>query len=271
MFSADPQVSTHPASPLAHGSEPSEDRAGGKGHGERSESSDSEERRRMAEMFEVLASTLPVQRRIVRAGDQVHSAGERFTNLYVLHAGVLKVINTSADGRENLVGLLFKGDWLGFDGIATGCYGCDAVATDTGEVWALPYEALLRASREHASLLGLLHAQMSRAITRDRDSRLSLCTLSADARLAEFLRQWADAMARRGSRPNAFDLHVTRAEIGKFLGLTLETVSRGFSRLERCGAIRFLEKGRRNIEIPDLGVLDSFIQESPRPAGATLQ
>ena len=271
MINAEAHVSSHPASPAARGGAKVGGRVGGSAGGGSVGRDEGDDRRRMAEMFEVLAAALPVQRRIVHAGEVVHAAGEPFTNLYVLHAGVLKVINTAADGRENLVGLLFKGDWLGFDGIAGGHYACDAVATDIGEVWALPYEALLRAGREHALLFGLLHAQMSRAITRDRDSRLSLCTLGADARLAEFLRQWADAMARRGSRANEFDLRITRAEIGKFLGLTLETVSRGFSRLERCGAIRFSEKGRRSIEIPDLGVLDSFIQESPRPAGATLQ
>ena len=230
-----------------------------------------DESRRTTEMFGLLAAALPIHRRIVHAGDVVHTAGEKFGNLFVLHAGVLKIVNSAADGRENVVGLLFKGDWLGFDGIAEGRYGSDAVATDTGEVWCLRYDALLGASRDNTALLALLHEQMSRAITRDRDSRLSLCTLSADARVAEFLRRWAESMGRLGFSARQFDLRMTRAEIGEFLGMKLETVSRAFSRLKREGAIRLSAKCRRDVEIPDLRALDSFIQENPRPVGATLQ
>ena len=63
----------------------------------------------------------------------------------MLNSGFFKIVNLSADGREQVVGLHFKGDWLGFDGIASGRYGCDAVAMDTGEVWAIRYDALLAA------------------------------------------------------------------------------------------------------------------------------
>lgn len=227
--------------------------------------------RRIAEMLALVADKLPVQRRIVRAGDVIYTAGEAFTHLFVLNSGIFKIINTAADGREQMVGLHFKGDWLGFDGIARGHYGCDAVAMDTGEVWSVRYDALMQACREHAPLLALLHDQMSREISRDRDSMLALCTLGADARVADFLRYWADSLARRGLRTDQITLRMSRAEIGNYLGMTLETVSRALSRLARQGAIRFKEKGRRDIEIPDLAALADFIQASPRPLGATLQ
>lgn len=229
-----------------------------------------DESRRIADTLKLLSDKLPIQRRIVRAGDMIYQAGERFTTLYVVNSGFFKIVNTASDGREQVVGLHFKGDWLGFDGIAHGQYGCDAIAMDTGEVWAVRYDAFLAAAATQPQLLGVLHAEMSREISRDRDSLLSLCTLSADARVADFLRYWADALARRGLRTDQITLRMTRAEIGNYLGMTLESVSRALSRLARNGVIVFAEKGRREIRIPDVSALAAFIQAG-RPATATMQ
>jgi CRP/FNR family transcriptional regulator len=78
-----------------------------------------------------------------------YRAGDRFTNLYVIHSGCFKLVNFSVDGRDQVVGLHFKGDWLGFDGIAADRCECDAVAMDTGEVWAVRYDSLLAACALH--------------------------------------------------------------------------------------------------------------------------
>jgi CRP/FNR family transcriptional regulator len=158
------------------------------------------------------------------------------------------------------VGLHFKGDWLGFDGIALGHYGCDAVAMDTGEVWAIRYDELMAACARQPKLLAVLHGEMSREISRDRDSLLSLCTLSADARVADFLRWWAESLARRGLRNDQITLRMTRAEIGNYLGMTLESVSRALSKLARDQVIGFVERGRRDVRIPDVGALSAFVQ-----------
>lgn len=231
-----------------------------------------DEAQRIAQTLKLLADRLPIQRRVVRAGDTVYQAGERFTHLYVLNSGFFKVVNTASDGREQVVGLHFKGDWLGFDGIAHGEYGCDAIAMDTGEVWAVRYDAFLQTCIAHPELLSLLHAEMSREITRDRDSLLSLCTLSADARVADFLRYWVESLAKRGLRTDQITLRMTRAEIGNYLGMTLESVSRALSRLARAKVITFAEKGRREIQIPALNALTEFIQGGQqRPADATVQ
>ena len=227
---------------------------------------------RIAEALALLQQTLPMQRRVVHAGDTIYQAGERFDSLHVVHSGIFKIINLSADGREQVTGFHFKGDWLGFDGIATGRYGCDAVAMDTGEVWSFRYETLLQACTEHPALMALVHAAMSREIARDRDSLLSLCTLSADARVADFLRYWTESLAMRGLRTDQITLRLTRAEIGNYLGMKLETVSRAMSRLARDKVIRFAERGRRDVQIPDVGALSAFIQRSlgsPATAGAT--
>ena len=223
--------------------------------------------------LKLLTETLAPSRRVVHAGETIYQGGERFGNLYILNSGFVKIVGLSADGREQVVGLKFRGDWLGFDGIAEGRYACDAIAMDTGEVWTIRYDALLAACASQPMLLTVLHGAMSRELGRDRDSLMSVCSLPADARVAEFLRYWADSLARCGLRTDQIMLRMTRAEIGNYLGMTLETVSRALSRLARCNLIRFAEKGRREISIPDVDGLADFVQATlvPVPAPAMLQ
>ena len=220
----------------------------------------------IADTLKLLHDTLAPQRRVVHAGDVIYQAGERFGNLYILNSGFFKIVNLSPDGREQVVGLKFRGDWLGLDGIAGSHYSCDAIAMDTGEVWAIRYEMLINACTEHPVLLTMLHEAMSREIARDRDSLMSVCTLPADARVADFLRYWAESQAKRGMRTDQITLRMTRAEIGNYLGMTLETVSRALSKLARDKIIAFAEKGRRDVHIPDVGALSAFVQRCLAPA-----
>lgn len=227
--------------------------------------------RNTMDTLRLLGEQLKPQRRVVHAGDTIYQAGERFGNLYILNSGFFKIVNLSADGREQVVGLKFRGDWLGFDGIAGGRYACDAVAMDTGEIWVVPYEVLLATCAAHPDLLQVLHAAMSREIAHDRDSLMSVCTLPADARVADFLRYWAQTLTERGMRGDEITLRMTRAEIGNYLGMTLESVSRALSRLARDNVIGFATKGRRDVQIPDVGALSAFVQRCLAPAPAMLQ
>jgi CRP/FNR family transcriptional regulator len=227
--------------------------------------------RHIADTLELLNDKLAPQRRVVHAGDALYQSGERFANLYILNSGFFKIVTLSTDGREQVVGLKFRGDWLGFDGIANSQYGCDAIAMDTGEIWTIRYDALLAACTAHPALLTVLHEAMSREIARDRDSLMSVCQLPADARVADFLRYWAESLAKRGLRTDQITLRMTRAEIGNYLGMTLETVSRALSKLARENVIGFTEKGRRDVHIPDISALSAFVQRSLAPASALLQ
>ncbi len=231
---------------------------------------DADSSRQIAETLSLLNASLAPQRRVVHTGDVIYQGGERFGTLYILNSGFFKIVNQSADGREQVVGLKFRGDWLGFDGIARGRYSCDAIAMDTGEVWAVSYNTLMAACAGQPALLTVLHEAMSREIAHDRDSLMSICTLPADARVADFLRYWAESLARRGLRTDQFTLRMTRAEIGNYLGMTLETVSRALSKLARDKVIAFTEKGRRDVNIPDVTALSAFVQRCLAPA-PTLQ
>ena len=223
---------------------------------------------RIGDMLRLIEQSVPITKRVVRAGDSVYQAGQEFECLYVVNAGFFKLVSLSSEGREQVVGLHLKGDWLGLDGMATSHYGCDAIAMDTGELWAIRYDDLLRASLRAPALLTVLHQTMSRELVREQDWMLSMCTLPADARVAGFLRYWADALAQRGLRTDQFTLRMTRAEIGNYLGMTLESVSRALSRLARGDVIRFCEKGRRDIHIPHVEALTAFMQRGTTTSAA---
>lgn len=201
-------------------------------------------------------------RRKVAIDDELYQCGQPFDTLYLVNVGLFKIVNLAADGREQPAGLYFRGDWLGFDGIPGGRYSCTATALDSGEVWTIRYDALLRASASEPMLLRLVLAAMSAQLARNRDAMLSIGTLPADARVADFLLQWAHCLQERGLRTDQFNLHMTRADIGSYLGLRLESVSRALSRLARNGIVQFNERGRREISIPDLSALSAFVQQN---------
>lgn len=222
---------------------------------------------RIADALQLIAVALEPKRRIVHAGDVIYRAGDRFEHLHILNSGFFKLISLSSDGREQVVGLRFRGDWLGFSAISQGTYGCDAIALDTAEVWTVRYDALLQACVAHPALMAIVHEAMSNEILRDRESLMTICTLPADARVAAFLHYWADSLAARGLRADQFSLRLTRAEMGNYLGLTLETVSRVLSRLARAELIAFNEKSRRDICIPDFHALAAYVERRDITAG----
>ena len=180
------------------------------------------------------------------------------------------MVGLSADGREQVVGLKFRGDWLGFDGIVERrATGCDAVAMDIGEVWVIGYDALLAAcGRRTGALDGAARRDEPRDRARPRfaDVGVLLAGRCPRRRLPALLGRIAQHP--RGLRTDQITLRMTRAEIGNYLGMTLETVSRALSRLARSKVIEFAEKGRREISIPEvaaLGVISSSVACCRRP------
>ncbi|MEY3447015.1 MAG: hypothetical protein RIR45_1770 [Pseudomonadota bacterium] len=223
------------------------------------------------ESLSLMEKHVPFGRRKVKTDDHIYHCGQKFDTLYLVNSGLSKIVSVTPDGREQLAGLYFKGDWLGFDGIPTGHHGCSAIALDSGEVWTVRYDALLQASAKEPNLLRVVLAAMSAQLARNRDATLSMGTLPADARVADFLLQWAHSLAERGLRTDQINVHMSRADMGNHLGLRLESVSRALSRLARCGIIEFNERGRRDISIPDLGALKNFIHSNADSAAHIVQ
>ncbi|MGA0610806.1 diguanylate cyclase domain-containing protein [Caldimonas sp. KR1-144] len=208
----------------------------------------------------MLEREVEVLRRTLRRGDVIYRAGDRFRGLHILRVGICKLFGTTPGGREELTTVLFKGDWLGFDGLADGRHACTALAADTGELWTVRYDALLRAGAHCPQVMALMHAALARQSVRERDGVLLMHSLPADARVAAFLCRWADELEHVGLRSDQITLPATRSEIGSHVGLRLESVSRAMTLLEREELIRFGAGGRRDIEIPDLGALRDFVR-----------
>ena len=213
-----------------------------------------------ARTLRLIEAHLPVQRRLVHAEETIFRADQAFGRIFLVNSGCFKLQLLSGEGREQVVELYFKGDWMGLEGIARGSYGCDAIAMDTGEIWTIEYSTLLRSAVDAPALLEALHSAMSRELVRDHHAMMSLCSLPADARVAGFLRYWATALEERGLRNDQITLRMSREEIGNYLGMTLETVSRALSRMARGNVINFPQKGRRDIHIPQIEALSNFIR-----------
>lgn len=212
----------------------------------------------VAATLDLIGATLKPVRRVVHAGDVIFRHGDVCDSLHLVNAGFFKIVTSLDDGQEQVVAFKFRGDWLGLDAISQRRHYSNAVAKDVGEVWSIRYESLLAACAAAPALLNVLHDAMSREIARHRNSLMLVCSRAADARLADFLYSWAQSMAERGMRHDEFGLRVSRAEIASYLGLKLETVSRGFGRLAREGLIEFAEGDRREIRISSIEALAQF-------------
>jgi CRP/FNR family transcriptional regulator len=176
-------------------------------------------------------------RRRIRRGESVYRMGESFHALYVLRSGTLKSLNVLADGRDQVTAFHMSGDQVGFDGIAGGHYRTDCIALEDSEVCVLPYDQVMRMAQTDACLLRELMRAMSAEIVREQETKAWLGTMQAEERVLAFLCEIGRRMAARGFSSTCLVLRITRAEIGSYLGLKLETVSRVITRLRDSGAV----------------------------------
>ncbi len=191
-------------------------------------------------------------RRSFRKGTHIYRAGEPFDALYAVRAGFFKTTVLLADGRDQVTGFSMAGELLGMDGIGTEKHTCDAVALEDSEVCVIPFSRLEEFSRELHSLQHHFHKVMSREIVRDHGVMMLLGSMRAEERLAAFLVNLSQRFTARGYSPSEFYLRMTREEIGSYLGLKLETVSRVFSKFQGDGMISVQQKHVRIIDIPRL-------------------
>lgn len=177
------------------------------------------------------------QRRIVPRGEALFRATEPFHALYAVRTGFFKTCLSSEDGRVQVTGFQMAGELLGLDGIASGHHSVDAEALEDSSVCVLPYHDLEDLSRDFGALQTQLHRIMSREIVRNQGQLLLLGSMHAEERLAAFLLNLTHRLQARGFSPTALVLRMTREEIGSYLGLTLETVSRTFSKFQADGLL----------------------------------
>ncbi len=195
-------------------------------------------------------------RRAVKRGEALFHAGEPFTALYAVRTGFFKTLVTAADGREQVTGFQMAGELIGLDGISTDRHACNAVALEDSQVCMIPYTQLETLSREFTLLQHQFHKIMSREIVRDHGVMLLLGSMRAEERLAAFLLNLTQRLQARGFSASALVLRMTREEIGSYLGLKLETVSRTFSKFQDEG---ILEVKQRDIRILHQDLLQQIV------------
>ncbi len=197
------------------------------------------------------------RRRPVKRGEYLFRAGSGLNSLYAIRSGFMKSSVLHDDGREQVAGFHMMGDLMGMDAIGTSQHLCDAVALEDSEACEIPLKDLEALSRNIPSLQQHFHRIMSREIARDYGVMLLLGSMRAEERLAAFLLNLSQRFAARGYSALEFHLRMTREEIGSYLGLKLETVSRTLSGFQAQGLIAVQNKHLRILKIDALRELVS--------------
>jgi CRP/FNR family transcriptional regulator, anaerobic regulatory protein len=195
---------------------------------------------------------LAYARRRVKRGEALYHAGAEFTALYAIRSGSFKTSLFDAEGHEQVSGFFMGGEFLGLEGLGSGTYNGSAVALEDSEVCVLPYALIEELAREVPALQRRLHAVLAREIVRDQGVMMLLGTMRSEQRLATFLLNLSARSLRRGYSALEFHLRMTREEMGSYLGLKLETVSRLFSQLHDARLIEVDYKHVRILDVPGL-------------------
>ncbi|MDK4555843.1 fumarate/nitrate reduction transcriptional regulator Fnr [Kingella kingae] len=215
-----------------------------------------------AEEFEQVDAVIQQSKRL-KKGEYLFHAGENFSSLFAIRTGFFKTAVSTQDGRDQVTGFFMSGELMGMDGIGEGNYTCNAVALEDSEVCELPFSRIDELSKHLPRLNLHFFRLMSREIVRDQNVMLLLGNMRAEERLAAFLLNLSDRLHHRGFAANDFILRMSREEMGSYLGLKLETVSRTLSRFNQEGWIS-VEHKHIQILRPDIlqNLVSGHLQES---------
>jgi CRP/FNR family transcriptional regulator len=189
------------------------------------------------------------RRRRVARDERLYAMGEPFRNLYAVRFGHFKTYQVNAAGEAQITGFQMAGELLGMDAISSDRHRCDAVALEDSEVCEIPFANLEELFGHVPALLRQVHRIMSKEITREQNVMLLLGNMRAEQRFAVFLVNKSARYAARGYSPTTFQLRMSREDIGNYLGLTIESVSRLLSRFKKLGLI---EVDKREVTLRDL-------------------
>ena len=200
-------------------------------------------------------------KRPLKRGEYLYRSGGELQSLYAVRTGFMKSCVLHDDGREQVAGFHMAGELLGMDAIGTSKHMCDAIALEDSDICEIPFGDLEQLSRDIPTLQRHFHRIMSREIARDYGVMLLLGSMRAEERLAAFLLNLSQRFAARGYSALRFNLRMTRGEIGSYLGLKLETISRAFSHFQDSGLVAVQNK---SIEIKDLERLRALVGQCAR-------
>jgi CRP/FNR family transcriptional regulator, anaerobic regulatory protein len=208
-------------------------------------------------------------RRRVRRGETLYRMGDHFESLYAVRSGFFKTRMLLEDGRDQVTGFRMMGELMGFDGIGTKAYANDAIALEDSEICVMPYHRIMDLAADTPLLAHELHRMMSQEIVREQGVMALLGTMQAEERVATFLLNLSARLKARHYSPTCFILRMTREEIGSYLGLKLETVSRVFGRLQALGLLRL--EHNKQVTLCSLEKLRALVSERLPTAPATIR
>ena len=194
--------------------------------------------------------------RVINRGESLFHTDSMFHAFYVVRSGFFKTQVLTKNGLEQVTGFQMAGEILGMDGVGAELHTCNATALEQSQVWLIPFSKLVALSLEVKCLQHHIHKLISHEIVRSQDVMLLLGTMDAEERLAAFLLNLSRRYLARGRDPTDFCLGMTREDIGLYLGLRTETVSRIFSRFKEQGLISI---ERRHIRILSVFKLSRMI------------
>ncbi|MEI7969510.1 MAG: helix-turn-helix domain-containing protein [Betaproteobacteria bacterium] len=198
------------------------------------------------------------QTRTVLDGEALLRGGDVFRNLYVVRAGSFKTALLDGSGTLQGMGFPMRGDAIGVDGLATGRHACEAIALERSEVVVIPAQRLSALSAAHPAFTALVNRLMGREIQHDQAVMFLLGSLGAEARVAAFLIDLSKRYSALGYSSTTFNLRMTRQDIGDYLGLNIETVSRVMSSLSQMGLVHI---HHREVEILDPAGLRQLVAD----------
>ncbi|RBA23756.1 cAMP-binding protein [Herminiimonas fonticola] len=198
-----------------------------------------------------LLSQIVVHKKIAK-DSYLYRIGDPFTALYAVRVGHFKTYQENLAGNRQINGLQMSGDLLGMDAISSARHQCDATALEDSEVCVIPYAQLETLFTEMPILMRHFHRVMSKEIIGEQDVIMILGNMYAEQRFAAFLVNLSTRYALRGYSPTRFQLRMTREDIGNYLGLTIESISRMIAKLRKNGLI---EVRQRDVELLDLAAL----------------
>ncbi|MBV6273406.1 helix-turn-helix domain-containing protein [Alcaligenaceae bacterium CGII-47] len=191
-------------------------------------------------------SELKFRHRRFQTGEFIYHMGQAFSVLYIVRFGFLKTVLRNAQGDERVLSFPMKSDLLGFDGVYRNRCTSDTVALTEVELITIPVKQLFTPGHVNSELDRIIYVNASREIALERCGMGLSITVEAKARVARFLAMQAKRYANLGYSSRSFVLPMTRHDLGSYLGLSLETISRSLSALAAAGVIAV---NRRDIQI----------------------
>ena len=210
----------------------------------------------------IKVDALVKERISLKKGDVLYRHGSPMSSVYSVRFGTLKTEHCLSDGRSQIIGFHLPGEILGLDAIGDGYHQSDAIALEDSEACIIRFTEFESLASQIPTLQNQFHRILSRELTQDQRHLLSLGSLRAEERLAGFLLNLSERLTARGYTNHEFDLRMSREEMGSYLGIQIETVSRMLSRFAEAGLIQVKQRHVKLIDIAGLYELAGL----PNPA-----